>query len=260
MGQPLSIALFIFLAPLVGFADDLPKHIPQLCTGLHVERLGSENLPTQQLCRANAVIIDALIRAAQPKTARGGHIALDVICCPLPASDILTSEVSFVEDRCPTHSLATGIRLNTDSGNFELRCTALNARRYQLGAPSRGRAWGVNRKMHFESTHLPARAFTPAVRYALGRYGQFSYQANGCIGQNVGMPLVGKMYRFCWGLSFAALQYRGLPLDPPAGTPITMFPDCLYIERPFSRSPHCVARTTRSTPKMLHAISQRGEK
>ena len=163
-------------------------------------------------------------------------------CCRLPAEDILTDEHSWASEECPDGSVVTGGAVKWWCLKCEkrVRCTKINAARYQLGEKVPGAYWGrgLSRRSHLkrvERLDIPV-----AIRYAVGRQGLLSWTTDGCVGLPWGSLAVRKGPPRCSGFLFRQLQYRGLPGDPPRGTPVEMFPKCQEISDIFDPEASCV--------------------
>lgn len=218
---------------------------PQSCIGLNpaTGHWGAQLRPSAHLCPKHY----AFFGAAKPQGPDSGRTAAALgHCCPLPAEDVLTERELFVAAECPDQTVATGVHLRSlpDGERAELRCTAINTARYQLGAASPGALWGFDLASapYFwkEETVLKAADIPPALRSGVSRHDFREFNLNGCIGVPFGSLLVAKHGKRCKHFSFRELQFRGAQGDPPAGTPVTMFPQCRYVADPFSPKPICV--------------------
>ena len=218
---------------------------PQSCIGFNPETgdWGAQLRPSAHLCPKHY----AFFGAAKPQGPDSGRTAATLgHCCPLPAEDVLLDRELFVAAECPDGMVATGVQLRSlpDGDRAELRCTAINTTRYQLGEASPGALWGFDLASapYFwkELTVLKAADIPPALRSGLSRHDFREFNLNGCIGIPFGSLLVAKQGKRCKHFYFRALQFRGAQGDPPAGTPVTMFPKCRYIADPFSPQSTCV--------------------
>jgi hypothetical protein len=77
------------------------------------------------------------------------------------------------------------------------------------------------------------------LRYALGRVGKYEWDDNGCLGFPFGSLFASKQGKRCHDYLFRQLQFRGSPGDPPAGTPVSMFPECKNISSEYDEKPTC---------------------
>jgi hypothetical protein len=159
----------------------------------------------------------------------GEKIPAVQVCCPLPSPDILQKEEVYVRESCPEDHVATGSRLDFfrgDDGVQLMRCTKINTGRYQLGAPRPALYWGNGFAGWQGSERIEREEIPPAIRPAMGRQGRERWNREGCVGYPWGSMLTRKTAKYCGGFFFRELQFRGVPGDPPAGTPVMMFPEC----------------------------------
>lgn len=163
-------------------------------------------------------------------------------CCPLPASDIVTDEIVYVDADCPEEYILRGL-VSAESGErrYQAACGRINTLRYKLGPPQPGVYWGRTSRALDDVIHIPTRERMPlAIRYSVGRTSVEHWDTDGCIGPSWDSLLSGRGFGSCADYSYRRLQYAGLPGDPPAGTPVQVFPDCLLIDDPFSPDAQCV--------------------
>lgn len=165
-----------------------------------------------------------------------------VLCCPLPAKDILTDVHSESESICEDGYVVTGgVASYCETCVKKLRCTKLNTARYQLGPPIAGAYWGSGLSMFPQFSRLNKAAVPPALRFGLGRLGESYWDEDGCVPDRYGALLTSKSDGSCSSYIFRELQYSGTqPGDPPAGTPVKVLPDCVSISSPFDRYPRCI--------------------
>ncbi len=181
-------------------------------------------------------------------TAEGAHVdaARNVIwgaCCKLPADDVLEDRTHEVEatQLCPPGYFVTGAsRPGCASCGADLLCTAVNATRYELGPPLPGRYWGEGFSGRQQRERLQLTDLPLAVRYGVARSGYSTWDIDGCVGTPAGAVLVGAVGRYCDQTMFSELRFRGLAGDPPAGTPVTMFPRCRELQNPFDPASGCI--------------------
>jgi hypothetical protein len=188
-------------------------------------------------------------------------VGLVGVCCQLPSSDILTEEHLFTWDQCPSGYISTGVRLGKDGTcnrhrffrlfkftsceaeqGYQLRCSKVNTRRYQLGSANNGQAWGNGTTRRFGVSVLRRSELPPAVRYGLMRREQSVLFSAGCVGTPIGSVLTGKSTKECSGLTFKQIEYRGIDSDPPRGTAVQMYPNCDSVINPFASEPECQFR------------------
>ena len=151
-------------------------------------------------------------------------------CCRLPNPDILLSERSSASGSCPENFVAVGAEsYNQVAGVINrMQCQRINTERYQLGPRSGGQYWGVGASMPRFQRTLSESEIPTAIRYGVSRSSLDGYSSEGCLGKPIGSLVVGKA-KGCSEQLYQELQYRGLAGDPPAGTPVKMFPDCQQI-------------------------------
>ncbi len=107
-----------------------------------------------------------------------------------------------------------------------MRCTKINTARYQLGEARPGAYWGSGAAGWKGATRITWDNIPAAIRYANGREEQHRWDVDGCIGYPWGSLLAEKHSKYCSGMMFKQLQFKGLDGDPAAGTVVKMFPDC----------------------------------
>ncbi len=149
-------------------------------------------------------------------------------CCPLPADDILTEEKVDAEVSCPENYIATGMKgweRKPEEVKF-IQCTKINDKRYKLGEMTPAKYWG-NGFAGWQGSDRIDREIIPAgIRYSVGRENQNHWGDDGCVGYPWGSLFAKKTSKYCGGMFFRQLQFAGVAGDPPAGTPVKMFPDC----------------------------------
>ena len=166
-----------------------------------------------------------------------------VLCCPLPNPDMLTNEHVEVEEQCPEDFIVTG---GTPPSGCEtcakkFRCTKINTKRYQLGAPKAAGYWGSGMSMFEQGNKLNKAAIPTALRFGVGRTGESSWDDDGCISDQWGSVLVSKSRSQCSSYLFRRFEYTGsVTGDPAPGTPVKVLPDCTSISSPFDRYPRCL--------------------
>ena len=218
---------------------------PKSCIGFNPENgsWGAQLRPTTHLCPKHYAFFGAAKPLSPNRDRRAAALGQ---CCPLPAEDILLDREVFMVDSCEEGMVATGVRVPpaSESAQAEIRCTALNTARYQLGKAAPGALWGFDLASapYFWKEHLVLKAadLPPAIRAGLARHDFREFSANGCVGLPFGSLLVAKYGKRCKHFYYRELQYRGAPNDPPAGTPVIMYPRCRYIADPFSPEAKCI--------------------
>lgn len=257
--------------PISGAAEEIPAQMAPgeppipVCTSFIIseERFGSFRAMTfyeQHLCTQGHAVVSA---STLVSSEAGDHerAATAGNCCPMPA-DALSFHSSWHFRRCPPDHVVTGVSLRYLSEAPSMRageygnmyhCTKLNTYRYQLGAPTLalrvtsipyglthiGIKWllGIDPHDRVSWKYLP-----PALRYGIMRSDRAAFEDYGCAGYPWGSPLVGRRGATNCGHEHRRIEYRGLPGDPPNGTPVKMFEDCVAVRNPFSREPECVRR------------------
>lgn len=138
------------------------------------------------------------------------------ICCPLPATDILTGDAPVVRgSQCNDGELITGA---VSRYNFE--CSAIDTDRYQLGPPQLPCYFGDGAAGGFGVDGCAEHPHTLTV--LAERY----FGSDGCSGQPYGALFVAQRGDDCEDLAARQLQYTGsVAGDPAAGTPVPMFPE-----------------------------------
>lgn len=170
-----------------------------------------------------------------------GSVLLLASCCPLPNDDILTDDPPVLEnERCPDGYVATGSvgEWLCISCNHPIVCRRVNTARYRLGPLQQGEYWGsgLSSRRHTvdsERNHMPR-----AIRPGISRVGFGGWDTDGCGPRAWGQLLVGKSDTGCESYTYRTLEYAGADGDPPAGTPVTMFPDC-EVDNAFSPLTGC---------------------
>src|SRR5262249_28000724 len=110
---------------------------------------------------------------------------------------------------------------------------------YHLGPLTPGVYWGHGLSSHFQGNGMELFQIPLAIRYGISRQEYSRWSIDGCIGIPFGSLLVKKAAGHCRDAGYRQLLYNGLPGDPPAGTPVTMFPDCKRMENIFDPTAGC---------------------
>lgn len=257
-------------------ARSAADHQPKICTGFvpfadDFTYLGSSRPwddPQHTSCPPNQAIFSAMpylkrdISGSEAK-----FVGLVINCCPLPANDILTKGVTYSNSNCPPGSIATGASVaeilpecaelqekskrTKEKVRFcnrrhselpkRLHCTKVNTDRYQLATPEPAYRRALSGHIgSLQDTFTTWAAIPLGLRYGLGRMSQYDWRDPTCVAYPWGGILVGKLGKGCRYLRYSQLQFRGLKGDPPQGTPVKMFPDCIKIENPESKTPRCI--------------------
>ena len=234
---------------------------PHLCTGFNVESkdwelVGPIAARTQeQTCPRGY----GYMRVGFPTGSLrpGERIPIRGTCCPLP-DGVLTDEHVWESLRCPENFVATGARaerhVTYEGDNWRpailaweqmthyIRCTKIDTTRFSLSPPVETLTLGFHRDFNrniFEHTFTTEGRVPLALRFGFRRNGRLALDGGGCIGFPWGSLLTAKMHKFC-GFEFRTLQYLGVGNDPPAGTPVKMYPDCISIDDPLSPDATCM--------------------
>ncbi len=232
---------------------------PHLCTGFNPiaqnwERIGV--LLGDQSLDANCPDGYAYINHDYPTgmSRPGRKVAVRGVCCRMP-DGLLTQEHSWALEACPADSVATGsraakqvtpgqawdrVKIEWETTDQYMRCTKLNTARFRLGAPAETLTIGFHFGFNLNTINgaFTARSQIPiGLRYGADRAGRMTFESGGCIGFPWGSLLTKKISkhpaRLC-DFEFRPVEYIGAPGDPPAGTPVKMFPDCLYVTNLFN--------------------------
>ncbi len=152
------------------------------------------------------------------------------VCCPLPNDDVLT-DISKIETKaCAPGYVVTG----SPPASEKFRCTKINDERYLLGEETDGAYWGSGFSGRRQKRRIQLVEIPLAIRFGISRTGFSNWEIDGCIGIPYGSLLVRPGGEFCSDSKYRQLLYKGAPGDPPAGTPVKMFPDCGALENVYS--------------------------
>lgn len=244
VSRTLIASLYLAL-PSSSFAEPnilkLPNHQPLPCVAFN----GTDhNQPWGELKIGVCPDHYAVYSALRVGRSDSGKRQKRVTCCPLPSDDILTDEHLMTSSECPEDYVVTGPTISPPKHcpecDLVTRCTKINTKRYMLGTKTRAAAWGIGASSWKEERILQKRDIPVAIRFAIGRNSEFSWQALSCIGLPFGALLVSSTAIQCHDFVFRQLQYRGLPGDPPKGSPVVMFPDCTRLSSKFEPNPECI--------------------
>lgn len=223
----------------------LPPAQPKLCLGYNPndDSWGAMSVHSRTTRECGQTYAYYGVKFPSVGTTGAASVPAAANCCPLPTADILTSEATAVTDHCPEGFVATGGDLDTvcSTCTYALRCTRINESRYQLGPEHQGVAWGAVPGYFWRAEQRMKRSdLPPAIRFGLIRLRKSEMASAGCVGAPAGSLLVGKTAKRCNGYRFRELQYRGLAGDPPRGTPVKMYPDCVDVSDLFDPNADCM--------------------
>ena len=158
-------------------------------------------------------------------------------CCRLPSDDVLASDrILPAKSICPEGAIAIGMESATPA--TPLLCGAISDR-YELGPVVPGVYWGRGYRSLPAGKRVSRNDLPEAIRFGVGRIGFSSWTIEGCIGTPRGALLVSASSNDCSKTFFRELRYRGQPGDPPAHTPVKMFPSCSTQPDPFNPAAGC---------------------
>ena len=202
----------------------IPGSNPGVCVGFNPERnsFGQEYLACPKGYSYQSVDDPA------GKSGPAEHIGAASTCCPLPYADVLTEEHVFAEVSCPEEYIATGAKgwESGPDGTKFMRCTKINTARYQLGPMTPGKYWGNGFAGWQGSDRVDWSEIPAGLRYSVGREAANKWDADGCVGYPWGSLLAKKTSKYCGGMYFRQLQFKGQGGDPKEGTAVKMFADC----------------------------------
>lgn len=217
------------------------QNYPKVCLGYHLKNgppAHSKWGEDFRLCDENSAIF------GNSEGFKNERLGSGVVanCCPLPFSDILETREQKAFRACPDGMVITGNYFLNESCSdcpLQVRCTAINSKRYRLGRPQPGRYWGSGfsgrmQDRRYQLSDIPLGIRTGVAR---NRYGELAI--DGCMGEPPGSLLTERNGKSCSETVYRELLYRGLPGDPPDGTPVKMFPDCRKIENMFDPYSGC---------------------
>lgn len=234
-------------APLTTPSQSARDHAPKICVGWNPDTLAFGRDSWEELTEHHCPISYAVV-GIDDQISSGGpihHAYFSSECCPLPAADILTSESTLELARCPDDAVITGsISLPSENNRpmTKIRCTKINTHRYQLSEPASGAYWGIGSGIHSPSEkHVIKISDVPAaIRSSIGRRGFSGWDTDGCVGNPPGSLISSRSAGPCSETEFRELQFRGIGDDPPAGTPVKMFPECTRISDIFDPNASCI--------------------
>lgn len=172
-------------------------HVPQQCT-------------VQTLTHAVGAVDCAPNQAVYMMDDGGGP---NFICCPLPANDVLSSAPAVVRfGGCAKDEVITGA-----TAQFTFKCTAINTKRYTLGALQKPCYFGSGAS----GSQGVGRCQNHPASFSVLQQNLFG--SDGCSGMPYGALFVTQLSKYCRDMGAATLTYAGNAGDPPPGTPVTMF-------------------------------------
>lgn len=165
-----------------------------------------------------------------------GQVLLIANCCPLPFSDILSSEHILADWQCPKGFVITGMELHgkCNTCTKQIRCTKLNTKKYDLGQPKQGIHWGLDTSSAFpwkENKMIRRDEIPLAIRLGIARGKRGFLFESGCVGDPIGSLLTAKKKADCKGLLWQRLFHKH---SNGKRTPVTMFPNCKQPPKIFS--------------------------
>lgn len=138
----------------------------------------------------------------------------NMICCPLPATDILSKAPPQVRyGQCATDEVITGA-----TAAFTFKCTKINTQRYALAPPTKPCYFGSGASGGQGVGGCPAHPTSFSVLQ------QNLFGSDGCSAYPYGSLFVRQTSKKCKDMAAAQLVYSGAVAgDPPANTPVVMF-------------------------------------
>lgn len=242
MGRKLLLLLLLlyYFAPVPAGCEtpSKSKHHPQPCTGIlpyadetkygfiytYPPEISTAVCPPQYGIYGNLLM-------GRRITNHPASVGLRASCCPLPATDILREEIQEVIDQCPENFVAVGSTQECKDCPPLLRCQSINTDRYMLGQPRPGLLWGMTSSPWKNANNAMKSDIPRAIRFGVSRAGRFDEHSTGCVGYPFGSLLTAKTGKHCNSFLFRELLFRGLAGDPPAGTPVTMYPECRNLSQ-----------------------------
>lgn len=184
--------------------------------------------------------------ASEGATKKLDYNYIEGVCCPLPAADIVTETTVIEREVCPDGFIAVGAFprvADSPASTTSILCAQINLSRYELGPIFPGRYWGNGLSSRGQNEQLQLFDLPLAIRYGISRTDYSLWTLDGCVGTPVGALLVSKPGKYCFQSSYRQLLYRGMPGDPPAGTPVQMYPDCKELGTPYEPMSGCTLST-----------------
>jgi len=222
-----------------------PPAVPQICGPYEKEAAAAADV--HRTISGDCGMNQALFATHRPYTFEPYEPELLQVygtCCPLPAGDILLQEKTAAVRECPDGYVATGAEGMAEVPDANkpkhLTCSKINTARYQLGPSTPGIYWGFGHTHWQKPVRILFEEIPAALRYAVGVRAYGYWNERGCIGFPFGSMLVAKNGFECHQTYYRELQYRGLPGDPPAGTPVPMLPDCDELSDLHTPHPACI--------------------
>ena len=259
-----------------GQGQSLPPDLLPVCTGWVPSKqafalVGINAADTaEDFCPAGSAYFSVVYPGNQRRP--GAKVNVVGTCCPLPAHALLDDTV-FVPEECPDGFVATGTRQNIGRANpgaaasaefswadervQELRCTKLDTERFVLTEPTGGRniGWRRSFRTYFDSYVLRT-SIPVSLRFGLGRFSQYSWNEDSCIGLPWGAVLVAKKSKYCDGMMFRSIK----PREHSAAWTSTEelqtaarqldYQSCLRIEPMYGAQARCVQAKSAETLKL----------
>lgn len=218
---------------------------PYVCTGYNPGSAAKWG-PTDGECPPGYAIVGSDDLAGRWRSPVS--IPLRGICCRLPAPDILTGNTAEEHVECPPQTIAVGSRGDRQCHECpkHLLCARINEARYTLGPLIPGTYWGLGRNYRLMKDRVDKEDIPVALRHALGRLDERTWDGDGCVGMPYGSVLTAKA-KSCADQRYRQILFNGAQGDPPAGTPVTYFPSCESIADIFDGTTGCAAAETPET-------------
>lgn len=164
----------------------------------------------------------------------------NALCCRLPRG-VLTRERMEVPFECPDGWVGSGGRNSSDDQDSlkPLICTKINTDRFRLGPNVPGSYWGAGQSMRGQDRVRSLSEIPIAIREAIQRRTFHEFDLDGCVGDPPGSLLINKGRGVCRTFSFRQILYRGVPGDPPDGTPVQLLPHCSALENGYDPGSGC---------------------
>ena len=227
--------------PKANFEDD-PRftagHSPQICSGLEYPHYGD-------YCPANFAIYTIEDGSSSHFRDIPGSVPITGVCCPLPATDILTGEHAYnIKGACPDNYIVTGRSSFSCGENCFVRCTRINTKRYVLGKKTVAAYWkrpgkypsgGRGGAQQISLVNVPwAIRYAAAYSFPFADRGLEAWDQDGCIGVPPGSVLVEKQKDGCGGVYFRPILFK------ESGRMVRTYPECESISGVEQKSPKCV--------------------
>ena len=162
------------------------------------------------------------------------------LCCRLPRG-VLTEERMEAPFECPDGWVGAGGRNTGDNeDSFKpIICAKIDTERFRLGPRFPGSYWGTGQSMRGQDRVRSLSEINISLRVAIQRRAFNEFDMDGCVGDPPGSIMVNKGRGMCKTFAFRQLLYRGVPGDPPDGTPVPLLPNCSALENIYDPSSGC---------------------